>query len=190
MKELFMPIKLDGFDIVQKELFAILDPDYQLKGKGAYNINLRDLKTSCPYFSDWLIPKLKSYPRLLRFYITPPRSNLGVHIDGRKIMPSPFGLNIPVIGCENTHHIFYFCDSDNIIDENDKRYLDGAVPKDLTLLKEMERREITSPCFVRNDIMHSVENNQDTWRVMFTVRWQLHPTFGKVIEDVFDITAC
>lgn len=190
MKELFIPVKIDNLDKIQEELKQMLGSDYQSKGKHAFNITLNTVKSSCPCLSTWLLPKLKSYPRLLRFYITPPKSFLGVHIDGRKNMPSPFGLNIPVFGCENTYHIFYNCDQDNIEDGDDERYLEGAVPKKIDMLTELERKEITAPCFVRNDIMHSVENNQDTWRVMFTIRWQIHSTFGKVINDVFDIEKC
>lgn len=190
MEKLFMPVKMPEFETTRQELSRVLGEDFKSKGKHAFNVTLPEIKNSCPIFADWLIPRLKSYPRLLRFYVTPPRSKLGAHIDGYKDIPSPFSLNIPVMGCENTHHIFYDCDKNNQLASDDRRYLEGFVPKDSTLLTEIERKEIISPCFVRNDIMHGVENNTDYWRVMFTVRWQLHPTFARIIADVFDIEKC
>jgi hypothetical protein len=39
-----------------------------------------------------------------------------------------------------------------------------------------------------NDVMHNVKNFNDSVRIMFTVRWGLHPTKFRTIDEVMDTT--
>lgn len=186
MKDLWVPIDIPDFDKIQEELSKMVVIESGVTKTHAFSIDERSMIKQCPIFMDWFIPRKKKAVRIYRFYITEPFGHLGAHIDGSKQLRVPFGMNIPVANCNNTYHIFYNCDEDNIKNEYKSGYLNGCVPKDRELITETARLEITKPYFTRNDVMHSVVNNNPTYRVMFTVRWLLHPTIGRDIDEVFD----
>lgn len=186
MEKLFTPIAVKDFEIFQKELKESLPDDFTSRGLHAFNRDEKTMTELCPRLMSWLKSRSKMPFRLLRYYVTPPRTNLGAHIDGYKAVSVPLGLNFPIMGYRNTYQIYYDCTADNLLDKNKGDYLDGVIPKDPAAMKEMSRIEIDRPGFVRNDIMHSVENSTDQWRVVFIVRWVLHPFIGRTIEEVFD----
>jgi hypothetical protein len=189
MIELFKKVKIDGFDSVQKELLACIKHDYKSKGVHAFTYDDNYMQESCPIFYSWLLPRLKLPVRMFRFYVTPPGEKLKAHIDGNIAYATvPFGLNIPVVGTKNTYQIYHDCPSDNIQGGLKTGYMGGMHPIDIDKLKEIYKLEILQPCFTRNNIMHSVENNSEEFRVMFTVRWILDPIIGRKIEEVIDTT--
>ena len=186
MKNLFTPIVVKDFDIFQAELKKSLPVDYHSKGLHAFNRDEKTMTELCPQLMSWLKSRSRMPFRLLRYYVTPPQTNLAAHIDGYKAVSVPLGLNFPIIGYRNTYQIYYDCAHDNLSEKSKGEYLDGVVPKDPSIMKEISRIEIDRPGFVRNDIMHSIENSTDQWRVVFIVRWVLHPFIGRTIEEVFD----
>jgi hypothetical protein len=186
MKDLWIPINIPNFEEIQKELLNMITIEPNVTKTHAVSIDEAIMMEKCPLFMSWLIPRKKQTVRMYRFYITEPYGHLGAHIDGGKNLKVPFGMNIPVLNCQNTFHIFYDCDEDNIKSDFNKGYLGGCVPIDRSLIKEKTRLEITRPYFTRNDVLHSIENNNPTYRIMFTVRWALHPTKARNIDEVFD----
>jgi hypothetical protein len=186
MKDLWLPIDIPDLNQIQEELYQIVNIKQGITKTHAFSVDESTMIDNCPLFMDWFLPRKKEKVRLYRFYVTEPYGHLGAHIDGNKFCKVPFGMNIPVANCEHTYHIFYDCDEENIINELKNGYLAGCVPKDRSLLKEKCRLEITRPYFTRNDILHSIENNNPTYRVMFTVRWNLHPILYRTIEEVFN----
>lgn len=188
MEELYKFVNIPNFREVQTELLNAIDYDYQSKGKHAKNYTAGYMKLKCPTLMNWLNGKNKSHYRLLRFYFTPPNGALEHHIDGNT--PTvPFGLNIPVINCENTSMTWWNCDEDNFrIPNPDNGYLGAITPKDLSKITVKDKLELIKPCFTRNNIMHSIENPNNTTRIMFTVRWGLHPTKFRTIDEVMDTT--
>jgi hypothetical protein len=186
MKKLFTPINVKNFNLFQEELIKSLPLNFKDNGLHAFNRDEETMSVMCPNLMSWLKSRSKMPFRLLRFYVTPPHTNLGAHIDGFKAVSVPLGLNFPIIGYRNTYQIYYDCPDSNLSDKNKGGYLDGVVPIDPSAMEEIARIEIDRPGFVRNDVMHSVENDTDEWRVVFIVRWALHPFIGRTIEEVFD----
>lgn len=186
MKNLWLSVDIPDFERIQNELYQLVEIEPGVTKTHAYSVDEKLMAERCPLFMSWFLPRKKQNVRIYRFYITEPFGHLGAHIDGGKILKVPFGMNIPVANCENTSHIFYDCDEDNIQTELKEGYLGGCVPKDRSLIKEISRLEITKPYFTRNDVLHSVENNNPTYRVMFTIRWALHPTIARNLEEVFN----
>lgn len=186
MEELYRFINIPDFKKVQTELFDAIDYDYQSKGKHAKNYTPDYMRLKCPTLMSWLDAKTKADYRLLRFYFTPPNEVLGHHIDG--INPIvPFGLNIPVMNCENTTMTWWNCNKDNLrIPNPGSGYLGAITPVDISKTTVRDKLELIKPCFTRNDVMHSVENPNNTVRIMFTVRWGLHHTMFRTIEDVMN----
>jgi len=182
----FKQINIPDFHDIQKELIDLVDIDSK-KLTHAYSVDEKIIIQKCPIFTNWLFSKKKMPIRAYRFYITEPYGKLGPHIDGTKTLRSPFGLNIPLKNYNNTYMHFYDCPEENIKNLFKNGYLGGCVPKDKHALVEKCKLELINPYFVRNDIMHSISNPNPTYRIIFTVRWILHPTKGRTIQEVFNI---
>jgi hypothetical protein len=188
MNELYRYIKIPNFELVQKELLLAIYHDYESHtAPHAFTYSRKYLENKSPTLMTWLNGRTKMPYRLLRYYITPPGKSLGAHIDGGGQFPTvPFGINIPVTGTQNTYHTFYQCNNSNIRSDIPENYLGGLHPKDYQSIQEIKKLEILQPCFTNNSVMHGVTNLSNKYRVMFTIRWALHPTIGRTIEEVID----
>jgi hypothetical protein len=188
MEELYKFVNIPNFDKIQLELLDAIDYDYRLKGKHATSYLPNYMRSKCPELMEWLDARVKSPYRMLRYYFTPANDSLDHHIDG-SIPRVPFGLNIPVLNCANTTMSWWECDEDNFfIPTPSSGYMGSITPKDTSKIKIKDRLELVRPCFTKNDVMHSIENPNSTIRIMFTVRWLLHPTKFRTIEEVIDTT--
>lgn len=177
---------MPNFEVIQQELSASINYDYISKGLHAQNFSEEYITSTCPTLMSWLKPRSKSQFRLLRFYFTPGNSELPHHIDS-SFVSVPFGLNIPVLNCQNTKMIWYNCSKENQNSHSaDSGYQSAITPRDISKLEVIEELELIKPCFTRNDIMHNVKNFNSSVRIMFTVRWGLHPTKFRTIEEVMD----
>jgi hypothetical protein len=184
MKELVIPFTIPNLEEIQAELLSAIYHDYKVSTKThAFSYPSGYIKKFCPKFAEWLMPKVKAPIRIFRYYITPPRTSLGAHIDG--VNPtSPFGLNIPVIGTKNTYHCFYETSEDNIVSNTSSRYLEHISVKDESKLNLIsEKIEVMRPYVMNNSVLHGVQNNSDEYRVMFTIRWALTQNN---LDDVID----
>lgn len=187
MNELSIPFTIPNLEEIQTELLFAIDHDYKAKvGTHAFSYPSKYMTEHCPKFMAWLMPKVKIPIRVFRYYITPPHTSLEAHIDG--VNPtSPFGINIPIIGTKNTYHCYYDTPKDNIYATSPNGYLGAWLVKDQTKLKLIgEEMEVMRPYVMNNSILHGVRNDSDEHRVMFTVRWPLHSTLFRKLEDVID----
>lgn len=189
MEELYKYVNIPNFEYIQQELLnSLWDYEYKSKGLHAANFTEEFLCERCPTLMSWLKLRSKSAFRLLRFYFTPGYGELSPHIDS-SFITVPFGLNIPVLNCENTKMIWYNCSPQNQgKPEAINGYLQGIQPLNSNILEVIDQIELVKPCFIKGDVMHSVKNFHESWRIMFTVRWGLHPIKFRKIEDVIDTT--
>jgi len=187
MNELAIPFTIPNLEEIQVELLNAIDRDYKaVVGTHAFSYSATYMTEHCPKFMTWLMPKVKAPIRIFRYYITPPHTSLEAHIDG--VDPtSPFGINIPIIGTQNTYHCYYDTPKDNIYATSPDGYLSAWLVKDQAKLKLIgEEIEVIRPYVMNNSILHSVRNDSDEYRVMFTVRWPLDKTLFRKLEDVID----
>ena len=109
--------------------------------------------------------------RPLKFYVNHPGQDTWPHMDG----PSqpPIALNIPIINTRNTE--FYYChtNSDNLASSYvpTSGHKSAIICKDLTKITKLESTDLTVPHLVRTDILHGVENNNSSMRIIASVRW-------------------
>lgn len=187
MKELFIPFHIPNFEEVREELLQAIDHDYTVDQKPhAFTYPEKYMMEKCPIFMSWLQPRLKLPVRLYRYYVTPPRSKLPIHIDGSAVTV-PFALNIPLSGTKNTYHSYYETSKDNIGFKTGEGYLGAMQPIDQSKLTKIADLEILRPHVTNNSILHGVSNNSEQHRVMFTVRWKIHPTEARTVEECMDI---
>lgn len=193
MKELFIPFNIPEFADMQDELHKAIPHDYTSKLEPyAFTLSERYMIEKCPKFMSWLKPRLKLPVRMYRYYVTPPRRNLGVHIDGpAPDSRVPFALNIPVSGTKNTLHSFYQTDDDNIqrIErELGTSYMEGMMPRSRAKLNLLAEIEIVNPHVTNNAVFHGVTNNTDNYRIMLTIRWNWKDEQGTNVDECIDIS--
>lgn len=176
-------------EVIRQELLSAICHDYRIKTH-AFTYVQAYIAKSCPVFWQWISTRLKTSTRLMRFYVTEPYGRLPPHIDGAPITV-PFGLNFPVLNCGGTTMTWYDVAADDVErwrDHNEHGYMSSYRLR--TAAEErsrvLARLEITSPCFVRNDIMHSVENPNDSWRIMLSIRFPLDAVLYRSISEVID----
>ena len=192
MNELYKWIdNFDNLNNIQSELLRAITHDYRQKTH-AFTYPEKYIADMCPTFWKWLKPRLYVPTRLLRFYVTAPHSELSPHIDGAPVTV-PFGLNIPVLNCESTTMTWWDVPKDQIkfFEQHEKYgYMSSYKLREPALATNriLERIEINRPCFVRNDIMHSIENDRDTWRIMLSIRFPLHTIRWRTLEEVMDLS--
>lgn len=109
--------------------------------------------------------------RPLKFYINHPYQNTKPHLD---IGQPPIALNIPILNTKNSE--FYYCSTtpDNItaINRNNKTGHGRAICCiDSTKITKIESIELSTPHLVRTDILHGVENNNPSMRIIASLRW-------------------
>ena len=109
--------------------------------------------------------------RPLKFYINHPYQNTRPHED---MWQSPIALNIPIINTKNSE--FYYCsttpDNTFISVANTKTgHGRGLCCIDPNKITKLESIELSVPHLVRTDIMHGVENNKATTRIIASLRW-------------------
>jgi hypothetical protein len=78
------------------------------------------------------------------------------------------------------------CSEDNFrIPTPENGYLGATTPIDISKMTIRDQLELIKPCFTKNNVMHSIENPNNTTRIMFTVRWGLQ---FRTIDEVMDTT--
>lgn len=190
MKELYIPCFISNLKEIQEELLKAIKHDYkENKNPHAFTYDFMYIEKSCPKLMAWLKPRLKVPVRAYRYYVTPPHQSLAAHIDGAGTLTATFGINIPVAGTENTYFTYYETDPDNLEIRIPKGgYYSSTHPKDFTKLKPIAEIELTEPYVINNAVLHGVRNESDNYRVIFTMRWPVHPSKYKTVDEVLDTT--
>lgn len=192
MKELFFAFSIPNFENIQKELLEAIDHDYKEHTKPhRFTYQEKYIQEKCPLFMAWLTPRLKMPVRMYRYYVTPPRCNLNIHIDGYD--PTvPFALNIPLTGTKGTFHSFYESSGDNrqfgISNSYIGRNLGATKPLDYSKCTKVADLELVSPHVTNSSVFHGITNDTDQYRVIFTVRWILHETIGRTVQECMEIS--
>jgi len=186
MDDLYTIIDLPDLEDCQRELLGLVSDHDQ--SSRAWSISEDDLARASPRFWSWFTAHSIRPLTMLRVFVTAPRGHLQVHIDGDSRLAYPFSLNIPIQGTENTTHTFWDpgpLGKLNLRDVPLAHYLSACVPLNPRQISVLERIEILSPCFVKSDCLHSVENPKDSPRIMLSLRWDCHPELYRQPGDVW-----
>ena len=181
----YKKINVDNFELIQTEL------EKATINNVTDNIRFWDVpfvwfKENAPLTYEFINLRKKVPVRLCRFYLTPPYDNLQPHVDGLTTNKSPIGLNLPIIGCEDTTMDWYDSPDSNL---KDGPYgFNGITASrviDFTKLRKVDTTTIDCPTFVRTDIVHGVTNFKSTPRLVLSLRFPYTQKFGQRFEDVF-----
>lgn len=184
---LYKKLNVDSFEVFRQEL-ENFTKDKVLEKARYWDVPWETFKTEIPTFYNFVMARKKLPVRLCRFYLTPPFDYLKPHIDGLSNDRAPLGLNIPILGYDNTLMTWYDCSDDNLEDGFfGFNKVTASRIKDFTLIKPVEKTVIDCPTFVRTDVAHSVYNFKPTPRLVLSLRFYYAKSYGREFHEVFDL---
>jgi hypothetical protein len=143
------------------------------------NQNFQIVKNSCPVLMQELkrlkLDELLSAVVIISMPADSPA--MPIHRDYTATSPSDvhFGLNIPLIGCENSYTVFYDTNltpdvpiPDHVIGAPDVRYV---IQANETHAVEIARLDSTIPSWVNNFVPHNVIKPHNVYRVNSSLRF-------------------
>ena len=184
----YKKLNVENFDLIRDELIRATVDDIA-KGLRFWDVPFAWFKDASPLLHEFVDSRKRIPIRLCRFYLTPKYDVLIPHIDGLTNNRSPIGLNIPIIGYENTTMNWYDCPDDNLTDGNyGFNNITASRVVDFTKLTKVDTAIIDCPTFVRTDVVHGVQNFNSSQRLVLSIRFPYVATFGKQFEDVMELS--
>lgn len=181
MTELYRKIEIPNFEIIKTELLTLVETQIS-QNLRYWDLPAIDFFKSAPMFCKYILKNFYKFPALFRFYNTPPFGGLGPHIDNLPTAKNRIGFNIPLAGTKNTVMSYYYTPNDNLELTHNLGF--GSMPaqliKDNTKLILIDNLEIDQPTLLRTDVIHSVSNLNDTYRLVLGMK-----LIGTTFEEVF-----
>lgn len=171
---LYKAIDIPDFPLIQHQLMELLEKtitDFSYTNTKATSNDL--IQEHCP----GLMHFCRENNLVLdvgRFFVTPPRDGLYIHVDGNSERSRIFSLNLPLLNCEHSEMIWW----DNVqVTEyrSHESYGNNIAKMDSEDKIKIASLALTTPHLVRVDVPHSVENNQDKLRAIFSMRFKPEP---------------
>jgi hypothetical protein len=163
---------ISTLDQIQKESVKYLEDKLSdtVRGIEVGKNELHNFPTLLDFISSLTKQKLL-VRRPLKFYINHPYQSTKPHKDAGQ---PPIALNIPILNTKNSE--FYYCSTtpDNlfVVNANRKTGQGSAISCiDSNRITKIESIELSVPHLVRTDIMHGVENNNPSMRIIASLRW-------------------
>jgi hypothetical protein len=182
MTVLYQKIKIPNFEIIMTELLRLVAPQIS-QNLRYWDIPLIDFEKFTPMFYGYILKNFYNFPKLFRFYNTPPFGNLHTHIDSLPTSKQRIGFNIPLAGTTNTFMNYYNTPSDNLFQPPFRGFgSTGQVMlvKDKTKLELIDSFELNQPALIRTDVVHSVINPNKSYRLVLGMK-----LMGTTFEEVY-----
>jgi hypothetical protein len=164
-----------------EEILTITQPQIS-QNLRFWDLSVADFYKSTPVFFNYLKTHFHRFPILFRFYNTPPFGHIVPHIDNMPDARNKIGFNLPLAGTKNTAMNYYSTPADNL--EIMKTGGFGGHPlqfiKDKTKLVLMDSFEVDQPTLVRTDVIHAVDNPNDSYRLILGMKF-----IGSTFEEVY-----
>lgn len=113
----YKKLNVANFELIRNEL-EIATVDNVKQNLRFWDVSFEWFKTNAPLTYEFINSYKRVPVRLCRFYLTPKFDKLIPHVDGLTNNRSPIGLNIPIIGYQNTTMDWYSCPDDNFTGGN------------------------------------------------------------------------
>lgn len=181
MTALYKKIKVPNFEVIRAEILTLVAPQIS-QNLRYWDLPFSEFYKSCPAFHNYMVENFYGFPRLYRFYNTPPGGFLGPHIDNVSSAKNKIGFNVPLLGTKNTKMDYYDTPADNLELFSTGGF--GSLPtqliKDNTKLVLIDSLELDQPALLRTDRIHSVTNPNETNRLILGMK-----LLGSTFEDVY-----
>ena len=181
MTLLYQKIEVPNVEIIREEILTLVEPQIS-QNLRFWDLPLLNCYKATPTFYHYVSNNFCRLPLLFRFYNTPPFGGLVPHIDNTDLSKNKIALNIPLSGTKNTTMDYYTTVEDNLYltYTEGKSYLPVRVIKDESQLTVVDSLELDTPALVRTDTIHGVKNNNDTYRLIVSLKF-----VGNSFEEVY-----
>lgn len=184
----YKKLNIKDFDLIRSELESATT-DNVSENIRSWDVPFKWFKYNSPSLYEFIESRKKIPIRLCRFYLTPKYDLLLPHLDGLTNNRSPIGLNIPIIGYENTIMQWYECSDNNLMAGNyGFNNITASRVIDFKKIEKIDSTVIDCPTFVRTDFVHGVTNPNPSVRLVLSIRFPYSKQFGQQFEDVMNIT--
>lgn len=200
MKEFYKKFRIPDYEIIRNEIINSINVDYSNWTETKSWIQpVNSVLEACPTLKEFLNSRCKFKLQQSKFYYTAPNNVLDPHVDGSVSTKCvPFGMNFPLFNTANTQHIWYDCPPENTqvrmlgspetaIRDNNGFLHAVDVPKDPSIMPVIKVLELDTPAITKTDIMHSVKNPNDTFRLIVVFRWSVNYCFYNNPNEVINL---
>lgn len=171
---MYKQIEIDNFKLIQKQLHTRIE-DIKTNKRDAFAISFNELFSISPQLINWLDHNKLIFD-IARFFVTPPLSSIGIHVDGTlPDYPKFLALNLPVLNCTNSHMVWW----DNVEVQQEMQFNEygGKIQiYDSPYKTIIDKLELTSPHLVKINYPHSVDNSLNNYpRIILSLRFKPEP---------------
>lgn len=179
-KWLYKPIEVDNLKEIQKEIIPIIYkkiPNFN-RSLPQFKIIMRDeIEPFAPLYTEFI----KKFGMIERWELcvlvtTNLNIDFNIHVDNSDWKTSCYGLNIPIINCDNSYTVWYDTElEDTIYDDDDIRNT-ARIQKPKTDAIEIERLDASQPAWVNTSIPHRPVSTHTRPRAILSARFnpELH----------------
>jgi len=182
----YKPIQVDNLEEIQKELISVLYnkliPNFDTAIPMFKRIKREEIEPFAPLYVKFieslgLLDKWVASPIITTNY----NISFPIHVDNIDWVENSYGLNLPIINCENTYTVWYdaelqeFRDDLTDIDPNatadDPRHKARLV-KPNTPVKEIARWHMKDPAWINVSIPHAPVSEHKKPRAVISARFE------------------
>jgi hypothetical protein len=166
-------IHIQDFDKIQQDLAALVPEIFAEVITSAVVVDSKMVLDRSPGLQDFLQKNNLEWD-IARFFMTAPRGNLPIHVDGTEQYPKFLALNLPVCGCEGSAMNWW--DQVELTEAIDLKYYGDKIRHfDSPNKVRLASIALTQPALVQINVPHSVDNDQDHTRVCLSIRFKTEP---------------
>lgn len=183
---LYKPVSVDNLEAIQVELLPILYnviPDFDNAFPTFKFISRNEIEKSAPLYSKFIesFGILDKWERSV-IVTTNFDHKFPIHVDHLDWKARAYGLNIPLINCDDTYTVFYDAEI-NMMPVNNKAHPENfaRIIKKNSIATEIGRFPSSQPAWVNNSIPHTPVSKHNKPRALISARFEpeVHYLFNK-----------
>jgi hypothetical protein len=172
---LYKKISIENFDIIQDQLLSFLIKHFDgVEREILSGVPKDDILAAVPMLNDFFV-KNNLQPNMFAVFVRAPWVQAPIHVDGDSEEKERYlAINLPIANCAGTYQNYYTIPTAELefIEDRGNRY--KAYTKE-PRPEIFDRVEIVEPHLLRVDMPHDVDNEQDAYRVMLSIRFDPQP---------------
>lgn len=157
-KWLYKPIEVNNLAQIQKEILPIIlkkIPNFMFAQPDFYRLLPEDIEPFAPSYIEF-IKKFGIYERWTMSAVVTTGKGLDypIHIDSKNWHKICYGLNIPIINCEDTYTVWYDAEIAGPMHAEGDFRESACIQKENTIAKEIDRWSANKPAWINVSVPH------------------------------------
>jgi len=188
----YKPVQIENLEAIQKELLTVLYkrvPNFDTAPPMFYYTSREEVESDAPLYTAYI----ESLGLLDKWIVSPIittnyHQQFPIHIDSSDWYTKSYGLNIPIINCEDTYTVWYDAEIDygaTVVkqrnEEEASRISVARLVKPNTTSTEIARWHTKDPAWINVSIPHAPVSNHNKPRALISARFspELHDILYK-----------